>query len=96
MNDNFEKDARKVLEQGITVFEGKIEGFVNKNKKILASAKAGKSIRYLFYDAHSGYMKVQYKYAYTPEEIELLEKARGLSHEKLQLLKEYIESLLID
>ena len=93
MNENFEKDVRKTLEQGITAFESKVERLFNKYKDEANPVKVGKSIRHLYYDREHGFMKVQFKFSYTPEEIAFLEKAKGLSQEKLQLVEEYMDQL---
>ena len=93
MNDNFEKDVRKALEQGITAFEGKVERLFKKYNETPSVTRIGKPIRYIYVDRENGYMKVQFKYTYKPEDIAFLEKAKSLPQEKLQLVKDYIEQL---
>lgn len=93
MDDNFEKDVRKALDQSIVAFNGKIEGFIKKYKDKANGVKVGKSIRYLYYNHESGYMKVQFRLEYTPEEIEFLEKVKSLSQENRKLVEAYTEEL---
>ena len=93
MDDKFEKDVRKTLEQGITAFEGKVERLFKKYNETPSVTRIGKPLRYIYVDRENGYMKVQFKYTYTPEEIVLLEKVKSLSQDKLQLVKKYIDEL---
>ncbi|MDE5654260.1 MAG: hypothetical protein K2I46_01455 [Clostridia bacterium] len=94
MDDKFEKDVRKALQQGITALNGKIDCFWGKYKDKAEGIKVGKPIRQFYYDQDYGIMKVNIKFTYTPEEIAFLDKARCLSQENLQLVKEYMDELL--
>ncbi|MCI8421550.1 MAG: hypothetical protein HFE34_04600 [Clostridia bacterium] len=94
MSDKFEKDVRKALQQGIVALNGKIDSFWGKYKDKAEGIKVGKPIRKFYYDQDCGILQVSIKFTYTPEEIAFLDKARCLSQEKLQLVKEYMDELL--
>lgn len=93
MNEDFEKDVKKTLDQSITAFNCKIERLLDRYKAKANAVKVGKSIRYLFYDRDTGFMKVQFKLEYTPEEIAFLEKTKSLSQKNRKLVEAYIEEL---
>lgn len=93
MNDNFEKDVRKTLEQGITAFECKVERLFKKYNETPSVTRIGKPLRYIYVDRENGFMKVQFKYTYTPQDIAFLEKVKSLPQEKIELVNNYVDRL---
>ena len=93
MNENFEKDIAKCLDDSIAALEGKILWSLRKNREDDVD-KVGKPLRFLYYDQRRGIIQVRIKFAYTPKEIEFLERVKRLSNEKLQILEDFMAKLL--
>ncbi|MDE7192200.1 MAG: hypothetical protein K2O35_07020, partial [Clostridia bacterium] len=90
MNENFEKDIAKVMKEGITALEIKILQCLRNNSKDKDFVDLGEPVRFICYNQHSGIIKLQIKFSFTPGEVEFIEMIRKLPKEKLQLVEEYM------